>query len=71
MGNKRNYIWVVRRFTSVKKDELLKTYELVRAKDIAYILNVDVSKIYNFYHRLINPRGNLKYVNISHKINVL
>ena len=71
MGNKRNCIWVVQLFTSVKKDELLKTYEFVRAKDIAYILNVDVSKIYNFYHRLINPRGNLKYVNISHKINVL
>ena len=71
MGNKRNCIWVVQLFTSAKKGELLKTYEFMRAKDIAYILNIDVSKIYNFYHRLINPQGNLKYVNISQKINVL
>ena len=49
MGNKRNYIWVVQLFTSVEKDELLKTYEFVRAKDIAYILNVDVSKIIKFF----------------------
>ena len=39
MGNKRNCIWVVQLFTSIEKDELLKTYEFVRAKDIlvAYI----------------------------------
>ena len=71
MGNKRNCIWVVQLFTSIEKDELLKTYEFVRAKDIAYFLNMEVSKIYNFYHRLTNPHGNLKYVNISQKINVL
>ena len=71
MGNKRNCIWVVQLFTSIEKDELLKTYEFVRAKDIAYILNMEVSKIYMFYHRLTNPHGNLKYVNISQKINVL
>ena len=71
MGNKRNCIWVVQLFTSVKKDELLKTYEFVRAKDIAYILNIDISKIYIFYYRLINPQGNLRYVNISQKINVI
>ena len=70
MGNKRNCIWVVQLFTSAKKDELLKTYEFMRAKDIAFILNVEVSKLYNFYHRLINPQGNLMYVNISQKINV-
>ena len=71
MGNKRNCIWVVQLFTSAKKDELLKTYEFMRAKDIAFILNVEVSKIYNFfYHGLINPQGNLMYVNISQKINV-
>ena len=67
MGNKRNCIWVVQLFTSAKKDELLKTYELMRAKDIAFILNVEVSKIYKFYHRLINPQGNMMYVNISQK----
>ena len=73
MGNKRNCIWVVQLFTSIEKDESLKTYmyEVVRAKDIAYILNMEVSKIYNFYHKLTNPHGNLKYVNISQKINVL
>ena len=71
MGNKRKCIWVVQLFTSVKKDELLKTYEFVRAKDIAYILNIDISKIYIFYYRLINPQGNLRYVNISQKINVI
>ena len=67
MGNKRNCIWVVQLFTSIEKDELLKTHGFVRAKDIAYILNVEVSKIYNLYHKLTNPRGNLKYVNISQK----
>ena len=48
MGNKRNCIWVVQLFTSAKKDELLKTYEFVRAKDIAYIFNLGVSKVYIF-----------------------
>ena len=52
----------------IEKDELLKTYEFVRAKDIAYFLNMKVSKIYNFCHKLTNHRGNLKYVNISQKI---
>ena len=68
MGNKRNCIRVVQLFTSIEKDELLKTYEFVRAKDIAYVLNIKVSKIYNFCHKLTNHRGNLKYVNISQKI---
>ena len=71
MGNKRNCIWVVQLFTSIEKDELLKTYEFVRAKDIAYILNMEVSNIYNLYHKLTNTYGNFKYVNISQKINVL
>ena len=35
--NHRNCIWVVKLFTSIEKDEVLKTYEFVRAKDIAYI----------------------------------
>jgi hypothetical protein len=68
MGNKRNCIRIVQLFTSIEKDELLKTYEFVRAKDIAYFLNMKVSKIYNFCHKLTNHRGNLKYVNISQKI---
>ena len=64
MGNKKNSIWILELFTSKDKSQLLKVYEFVTIKDIAYVLNMAPTTISNFYHKLIKPRGNLHYVNI-------
>ena len=67
MGKKKNIMWIVELFSSQSKKELLKIYEFSTIKQVAYVLNMEPSTISNFYHRLIAPRGNLKYVNIYQK----
>lgn len=64
MGNKKNSIWVLELFTTPQKLEMLKVYEFRTINDIAYVLDMQASVISNFYHKLIQPRGLLHYVNI-------
>jgi hypothetical protein len=76
MGNKKNSIWVVELFTNVDKSHILKVYEFSTIKEIAYVLNVEPTTVSNYYHKLIKPRGLLKFVNIyqqpllAQKINI-
>ena len=67
MGNKKDMVWVMELFGTKEKSKILKTYEFCTIGDIAYVLDMKPSVIYNFYHRLIRPRGSLKCVNIYQK----
>jgi hypothetical protein len=46
------------------KAQLLKVYEFNAMRDVGYVLNMTPSTVSNFYHNLINARGNLEYINI-------
>ena len=61
-------MWIVELFTSADKIDILKVYAFTTAKEVAYVLDVKPSVVYNYYLSLIRPRGNLKYVNIYRKI---
>ena len=67
MGNKKDMVWVMELFGSKEKSKTLKTYEFCTMGDIAYVMDMKPSVIYNFYHRLIRPRGSLACVNIYQK----
>ena len=67
MGNKKDMVWVMELFGTKEKSKILKVYEFCTMGDIAYVLDMKPLVIYNFYHRLIRPRGSLKCVNIYQK----
>ena len=67
MGNKKNSVWVMELYTNKEKDELVKVYEFTTIRQVAYVLDMKPSTVSNFYHSLIAPRGNLKFVNIYQK----
>ena len=60
-------VWVMELFGSKEKSKILKVYEFCTMGDIAYVLDMKPSVIYNFYHRLTRPRGSLACVNIYQK----
>ena len=71
MGNKKDRVWVLELFGSQDKSEILKVYEFCTMGDIAYVLNMKTTTLFNFYHNLIKARGVLEYVNIYPKNIVL
>jgi hypothetical protein len=60
-------IWIIELFSDKDKSDLLKVYHFNSVKDISYVLNMESTTIFNFYHKLIKPRGNLEYVNMYRK----
>ena len=54
-------------FLNTSKTEILKVYIFKTAREIAYVLDCDQTQVYNYYHNLINARGNLRYINIYKK----
>ena len=60
-------MWVVEVFHDDTKSEILKVYLFRTVKEVAYVLGMKQSDVYNFYHALIRPRGVLRYVNIYKK----
>lgn len=67
MGNRKDIIWVMEVFTNEGKNNILKTYLFDTLVEVAYVLDMKPTIIYNFYHTLINPRGKLKYITIYQK----
>jgi hypothetical protein len=53
--------WYLFLFTDESKTELFKILKCNSIKDVAYILDLKPQIVSNFYHKLINSRGNLKY----------
>jgi hypothetical protein len=64
MGNKKDTVWVMEIFESRAKSKILKVYEFATMGEMAYVLNMKPSVVYNFYHQLIHPRDTLNFVNI-------
>ena len=60
-------MWIMELFTDFSKTDLLKVYSFSNAKEIAYVLQLETSIVYNYYHGLIKPRSNLRYVNLYKK----
>ena len=67
MGNKKNCVWILELFANKDKTELLKVYELQTMRDVGYVLDMRPTTVSNYYHSLINARGNLNYVTIYQK----
>ena len=67
MGNKKNCVWILEIYVDREKAQLLKVYEFNTMRDVGYVLNMSPSTVSNFYHNLINARGNLEYINIYQK----
>eukprot|EP01052_Picozoa_sp_SAG31_P086932 SAG31_NODE_47783_length_218_cov_122.100840_1_plen_62_part_00 len=61
-------MWLLEVFCDMEKTEPLKIYVFATVTELAYVLDVKPSVVYNFYHALIGPRGVLRYVNIYKKL---
>jgi hypothetical protein len=65
MGNKKAImIWRLMLYENIQKTVVFKTYGFSTMQEIAYVLNQKASTVSNFYHGLISPRENLRYVDI-------
>ena len=63
--------WVMELFANEGKTDLLKVYRFATVNQIAYVLDEKSTVVFNCYHSLIKPRGNLRYVNIFKRKKVL
>ncbi len=57
-------MWILVIYIDKERTDILKMGQLRTIKEIAYIVDEKTSVISNYYHKLINPRGNLKYCSI-------
>lgn len=53
--------WFLILFTDKEKKEIFKVLECKTIKEVAYLLDLEPQVVSNYYHNLINERGNLKY----------
>ena len=51
-------------FGNESKTEILKVITLDTVREVAYVVGVPPQMVSNFYHRLMRPRGSLRYVAI-------
>ena len=53
--------WYLILFKDKEKKEIFKVLECKTIKEVAYLLDLEPQVVSNYYHNLINERGNLKY----------
>ena len=56
--------WKVTLYTGEDKTCIVNTFRFATIREMGYVLDVKPSVISNYYHRLIVPRNNLRYVDI-------
>ena len=60
-------MWVLEVFCDMEKTQPLKICIFATVNEVAYVLGMKPSVVYNYYHSLIAPRGTLRYVNLYKK----
>ena len=60
-------MWNVMVFGDENHTMLVRVLQLRTVKDIGSMVHLPASTVSNFYHNLINARGNLEYINIYQK----
>lgn len=70
MGNKKGLVWYLTIFYDEEKTNVFKSLPFNTIREIAYILNMKPQVVSNYYHKLIRPRGVLKYCNITQNLNI-
>jgi|TARA_R100000808_G_C2155019_1_gene166632 hypothetical protein len=53
--------WYLVLFTDKERTDLYKVLECYTIKQVAYLLDMKPQEVSNYFHKLINPRGNLEY----------
>jgi hypothetical protein len=54
-------MWYLFVYYDLEKTKLLKIIETKTIRELGYLLDMKPSIVSNFYHKLINARGILKY----------
>tara|TARA_R110000782_G_scaffold139752_5_gene232257 strand:+ start:958 stop:1143 length:186 start_codon:yes stop_codon:yes gene_type:complete len=57
-------MWLLIIYFEETKDTILKMLYIDSIKDLGYILGLKSTTVSNCYHKLIKPRGPLKFCNI-------
>ena len=57
-------MWILIIYSDDTKTDIIKVFKYASIGQVAYILNLDSRDISNYYHNLINARGNLKYCDL-------
>lgn len=59
-------MWYLFIYYEETKQNLLKVIHTKTIKELGYLLDMKPSVISNYYHKLINARGPLKYCHLLH-----
>eukprot|EP01045_Picozoa_sp_COSAG04_P007199 COSAG04_NODE_370_length_15729_cov_5.743506_12_plen_61_part_00 len=57
-------MWHLMVFADQARTMPVKVMTFETVNEIAYVVGLPSKTIYNFFHRLIHPRGSLKYVSL-------
>lgn len=57
-------MWILIIYSDETKSKIIKIHKFESIRQLSYILNIPPRVISNYYHNLINARGNLKYVDM-------
>jgi len=57
-------MWLLIVYYTPEKKSILKFMELNTIREVAYLIDMIPSHVSNTYHRLINPRGLMRYCNL-------
>ena len=57
-------MWHLMVFSDQARTEPVKVMSFDTVNDVSYVVGEPAKTIYNFFHRLIRPRGSLRYVSL-------
>tara|TARA_R110000822_G_scaffold43044_5_gene116539 strand:- start:941 stop:1141 length:201 start_codon:yes stop_codon:yes gene_type:complete len=64
MGRTNN-MWKIDLFYDTNKKDFIKTLTATTLREIAYLFNMEVYDISNFYHGITKPKGVFMYITLS------
>ena len=60
-----NSMWRIDIFYNTEKSDFIKTLNANTLREIAYLFDMEVYDISNFYHKITKPKGVLRYITLS------
>ena len=57
-------MWHLMVFQDEARTALVKVMSFETVNEVSYVVGMPAKTIYNYFHRLIRPRGPLKYVSL-------
>ena len=58
-------MWKIDLYYDLQKKDFIKTLNANTLREVAYLFNIRIYDISNFYHKITKPKGVLRYITLS------